>query len=187
MTKIKQTYKYKIAGSILGDTSDEYKLSENEFFRIYSFYVTYSMCGSLSAKKRSFTDYGWPNNSLKDEELKSALREVISLNRNPNFIFTEENDLGKRFSSLKLDDGEIKNLDFERAVIARTAGTNYIKLFHRIRNGLAHGKFKLRYSTVGEKMVVIQDDNGYNVTARIVIKLNTLLDFIKVIDLNGLI
>ncbi len=59
--------------------------------------------------------------------------------------------------------------------------------FYRIRDGLAHGKFKLRYSETNKKVIVIQDDDGYNVTARIIIKLDTLLSFVSVIDMNRLI
>ncbi len=184
----KQTYQYLVAGSILGVNADEYILSENEYYRLYSFFVTYSMCGRQSAKKRSFTDYGWPSDSIKNNALGNALSNVLSLNRNPNFIFTDKDDLAIRFSSLDLHDGMVTNVDMERAVIGRTAEcNNYLKLFYRVRDGFAHGKFKLRLSTNNEKMIVVQDDDGHNVTARIVIRLSTLLRFINEIDTNRII
>lgn len=188
MAKQKQTYKYIIADSILGAAQDEYVLSENEFYRLYSFFVTYSMCGRQSTKKRSFSDYGWANDNIKNTILGFALGRVLNLNRNPSFIFTDKDELLDKFNSLNLSDGIALNLDNERAVVGKTSeSNNYLKLFYRIRDGLAHGKFKLRYSETNKKVIVIQDDDGYNVTARIIIKLDTLLSFVSVIDMNRLI
>ena len=59
--------------------------------------------------------------------------------------------------------------------------------FHRVRDGFAHGKFLPRNASTGEKMVIIQDNDSNNVTARIVIKLYTLLSFVDVIDINNCI
>lgn len=184
--KDKQKYQYKRENSILGSCIDEYKLSEEEFCKLYSFYVTYSMCGSQSAKKRTFIDYGWPDNAISKTELGEKLKSVLKLSYNKKFVFTDKDNLAEQFHLLELDDGELINLDQERAVISKTSeNNNYLKLFYRIRNGLAHGKFRLLFSSSGERMVIIQDDNTNNVTARIVIKLSTLLLYIDVIDVNG--
>ena len=189
MGKIQQTYRYIKRNSILGDLHDDYHLSQEEFYKIYNFYVAYSMCGSQSAKKRSFIDYGWETNTIKNSELGNALAKVVNF-RNSNFAFTENDDLRTQFTIHNHLDprGELINVDTERAVIAYTGEDNkYLKLFYRIRDGFAHGKYCLREASNGEKMVIIQDDNGKNVTARIVIKLSTLLRFVEVIDINNLI
>lgn len=79
-------------------------------------------------------------------------------------------------------------LSFERCVIGKTNATNkYLKLFYRVRDGFAHGKFCLRLSEENIKMVIIQDDDGHNVTGRIVIQLSTLIAFITAVDINHLI
>lgn len=57
-SKAKQTYKYKIADSILGASRDDYELSRDEHFKLYSFYVAYSMCPGQSDKSRDFLSYG---------------------------------------------------------------------------------------------------------------------------------
>ncbi len=125
---------------------------------------------------------------MKGSPLGEALVDVINLNRNENFIFTEKDDLRDRFETCDLLDGDITNLNIERGVIGKTSETcNHLKLFYRIRNALAHGKFKLRLNNANEKIVVIQDDNGHNVTARIVLKLSTILSLIDATDINGLI
>lgn len=188
MAKKKQTYKYIIADSILGNLHDEYSLSEQEYYRIYSFYVTYSMCGKQSAKKRTFTDYGWPSESVKNTALGNALTTELCLNRKSNFIFTNEDDLATQFINNDLQDGLLADVDTERAVIGKTSESNkHLKLFYRIRNGFAHGKFNLRLASNNEKMITIQDDDGNNVTARIVLKLSTLLAFIDAVDINRII
>lgn len=61
----KQTYRFSKGASILGNLHDEYQLSQEEYYKVYSFYVTYSMCGTQSAKKRSFISYGWDSESIK--------------------------------------------------------------------------------------------------------------------------
>ena len=181
-------HRYIVAASILGNSNDEYCLSENEYYKIYSFYVTYSMCGSQSAKKRKFTDYGWPVNNVKDKPLAKALASVFSLNGNADFIITDTN-VSAEFKCHNLSDGRLVNVDVERAVIVKTNTklNSYFQLFYRVRNGFAHGKFNLRLSTSNEKMVVIQDNDTNNVTARIVLKLSTILGFIDTIDINRLI
>lgn len=89
---------------------------------------------------------------------------------------------------MSLNDGLITDLSFERCVIGKTWENNvYLKLFHRVRDGFAHGKYCLRLSEDNIKMVVIQDDDSNNVTGRIVIRLSTLLNFITEIDINNLI
>lgn len=184
----KQTYAYCRNKSIIGNVQDEYELSQDEYYMLYSFYVTYSMCGNQSAKKRTFADYGWATNSIKNTELEQKLKGVIDLNKNSNFNFTDKNDLKEQFAAHDLSDGTLSNYDLERAVIGKTSASNqYLKLFYRIRDGFAHGKFLLKLSSNQTKMVVIQDDDTHNVTARIVIKLSTLLDFVECIDKNKLI
>ena len=183
-----QSYKFRKVASILGTEPDDYALTVNEYHSIYSFYVTYSMCKSLSDKKRSFIDYGWISNSTTNPAVEAALKGVLNLQRNSEFVFTKDNDLAVQFSNKSLTDGPINDLSWERAVIGITSeSSNYFRLFHHIRNGLAHGKFKLRKSDDNEKMIVIQDNDQYNVTARIVLKLSTILAFIEAIDLNDII
>lgn len=188
MAKSSQPYRFLQADSILGTLPDEYSLSTDEYYQLHSFFVTYSICRSCSAKKRSFPDYGWPSNCTTDPALSAALKGVLNLSRNLHFVFTTKDDLSACFAAQDLSDGAVGDLSFERAVIGITnESTNYHKLFRHIRNGFCHGKYKLRLSPDNEKMIVIQDDDKTNVTARIVLKLDTLLGFVRAIDVNGTI
>lgn len=184
----KQTYKYRKDDSIVDATADVYSLTDDEYNQLHLFYVTYSMCKGQSGKARTPIDYGWENNEYKESGLIEAWRDVLKLQRNGIFAFTDKNNLRACFAALELEDGILQSVDVERGVIGKTAEANqYLKLFHHVRNVLAHGNYSLRLSGSGEKMVVMQDNAKSNVTARFVLKLQTLLDFISATDRNGLI
>lgn len=186
--KQKQTYRFLRENSIIYNLPDEYSLTYAEYHSLYAFFVTYSMCKGQSNKCRNCTDYGWPDATFYKSGLQKSLERILKLNKNSNFIFTDQDDLKEQFEKLNLQDGVPEDICTERAVIGHTnENSQYLKLFYRIRNGLAHGKFSLRFNSQGEKMVVIQDDDHNNVTARIVIKLKTLLDFITVTDFKGIL
>jgi hypothetical protein len=185
----KPTYKYRKQASIIGTAPDEYDLTENEYYRLYSFFVTYSMCQSQSSKNRSFVDYGWPENNIQKPPLHNSLKAILDVTNN-SFVVIKNNDDGNSmstyFQSLDLPDGPVSNVEYERAVMVYIDRLNmYMQLFYRIRDALAHGNFSLRISKSNEKMIVMQDNDRNNVTARIVLKLNTLLQLISVIDRNG--
>ena len=185
--KYNNKYKYIKNNSILQPLIDEYILTKSEISKIYSFYVTYSMSGNQSLKKRNFTDYGWKSNDIKT--IKEKLRELIDFeSNNYKFLDKEGYDIKSSFEDLNLMDGKLNHIDTERAVVIKTDNTNMVlNYFHRIRDGFAHGKFILKYSSNNERMVIIQDDNGDNVTGRIVVKLETLLGIISIIDRNNII
>ena len=198
MANSKQTYPYRKNQSIIFNQSDEFSLSCEEYYLLYSFFVTYSCCGTQSGKKRTFKDYGWSSFARKtfskempDKKvyLKDNLVEILDLDDRNYFIFTEDSDdVSTCFNDLNLPDGILCDVDTERAVITRTSESNrYLKLFYRIRDGFAHGKFLLKLNSKNEKVVIIQDDDGHNVTGRIVIKIQTLIKIIITIDKNNLL
>lgn len=190
-TEIKQRYKYRKANSIL-QGRNEYELEQEEFYVLYNFFVTYSVCENQSFQKRSFVDYGWSTNNIinqdkTDTDLGKTLKNHLNLYRK-EFIFSEQDNLKILFPQNALPDKVLPNYDIERFVIGITNENNqYIKLFHHVRNCLAHGKFVLKYSSSKEKMIVFQDNDKYNVTARMILKLQTLIDLVKTTDKNGLI
>ena len=156
----------------------------------------YSMCGTQSLKKRSFIDYGWNNNAFEQivdhkknrTAIGNALYSALDFNTSNYFFLTDKGNLAALFSKCNLSDGHLSDYDTERAVIGLTNESNkYLKYFYRVRDGFAHGKFVLKYSSNNEKMIIIQDDDKNNVTARIVVKLSTLLNLIDVVDINRII
>lgn len=181
------SYKLVKAHSLLVGLSDEYKLTEEEYGLLYEFFVTYSLSGNQSYKKRKINDYGWAG-SITKSGLKNQLSKILDLDKNSNFVFLNDKDdtskkVVDRYKSVTLEDGAAFDFNYEHAVIGRTSADNkFTKLFYRIRDGLAHGKYILKLSSTNEKMVVIQDDGNNAVTARIIIRLDTLIRIVKTID-----
>lgn len=185
-------YKHVKAHSILNGLHDDYVLTTEEYGLLYEFFVTYSLCGAQSMKKRNISDYGWEG-SITKSGLKKELLKHLALDSNENFMFLNDKDKTKakvenKFKSVGLQDGNEFDFNYEHAVIGRTNENNaYFKLFYRIRDGFAHGRYILILTEKNEKMIIIQDNDAHTVSARIVIKLITLLEIIKVIDKNNIL
>jgi hypothetical protein len=153
------------------------------------------MSGNQSRKKRTIEDYGWFKkdghkvNSIVNSGLKTELQHILSIESNPHFIFTDNENFSQRLPDVMLDDKVLGDKSTERAAIVETSNVDnkYFQLFYRIRNGLAHGNFALSLDPNGERMVVIQDNDRYSVTARIIIRMKTILKFIDIIDRNNLL
>ncbi len=179
--------------SILDGVSDQYALSEHEYYTLYSFFVTYSLCKKQSDKKRTLRDYGQSNVHIVKSGVRKNLRSVLRIDQKKGeencFIFSKAKSRPKNFEKINLGDGTLSDYDKERAVLPENSEQNqYFTLFHHVRNGLAHGQFALVFSSTGEKMVVMEDKTRTgNVNARMVLKLNTLLSIVATIDEKHLI
>ena len=181
----KQTYQYRQEKSILFGMRNTYEFTDKEYRTLYTFFVTYSLCKSLSWQKKDLKFYGW-DGSYKDT-VKSLVESVMA----PDDIVVIGNDkpsntLKQKMEEYGLNNGPLGDVDMERAVVVdKNEDNKFYNLCYHIRNCLAHGKFALIYGTKGQKMIVFQDDDRNNVTGRMVIALDTLLTWIKNIDKNG--
>ena len=121
--------------------------------------------------------------------MKDALTQIIDLDDQNYFVFTNDgDDICQCFVEINLSDGRLNDFDTERCVCTRNSERNrFLNLFYRVRDGFAHGKFLLKYGANNCKVVVIQDDDSHSVTARIVIKLDTLLRIVDVVDRDNII
>ena len=141
------------------------------------------MCENQSDKKRTLEDYGWAS-TVNYSEITGVLKERIGFDIE-NFVFRDDGCLRAVFRENNLIINGV-TLDSERGVIGKTVGQNkLLKLFHRIRNIFSHGRFAMRLS--GEdRYIIMEDKDSHNVTARIVIKLDTLMGIVDTIDKNHL-
>ena len=92
MTKSNQPYRYLKTDSIVNGNFD-YELSQEEYYQLYSFYVTYSLCENQSHRRRTFSDYGWQTEKIQLKnrsatDLGKALKSCINLS-DSNFIFND--------------------------------------------------------------------------------------------------
>ena len=183
----KQTFRYTKEDSILNGFEDEYIPSDGEWKILYTFYVTYCMSNNKSFKGKNYKDYGWKSETLNKSGVKPKLEKILKINKNEFFVFLkdDEDDLKTSFTELDLIH-PISNWNKERAVIGKPmANNNYETFFDKIRNCLAHGGFIFKYNDSNEAMLIMEDHDSHNVTARIVIKLTTLLNIAKTINENN--
>ena len=189
-----QKYQYIESDSIIYGLSDEYQLNHEEYYVLYSFFVTYSLGDKQSKKGRKLSDYGWTGNYSRNG-LKKALRNSIDIFNNSYYSFADDDNSGaddffkNECKRLNLDKNTNSIIDFstERAAISITSGTNnYLRLFYRIRDGFAHGQFVLKTSD-NNRMIIIQDQNRSNVTARMILNLDNLVEIIRIIDKNNIL
>ncbi len=141
------------------------------------------MCENQSGKKRTLEDYGWES-TVKYSEITKALKKSIGFDIE-NFVFRDDGGLKDVCEENNLIINKV-TLDSERGVIGKTVGQNkLLKLFRRIRNVFSHGRFVMRLSGK-DRYVIMEDKDAHNVTARIVIKLDTLIGIVDTIDKNHL-
>lgn len=143
------------------------------------------MAKDKSKKMKTYKDYGWKADNLNSSGVKQKLEKILLLNKSNNFIFTDKDNLKYNFEMLNLI-YPLENFDEEMAVIGITSGSgNYDKLFARIRNCLAHGGFIFKYNSMNEVVLIMEDYDQHNVSARMVIKLDTLIKIAKTINKNN--
>ncbi len=183
--KNSQTFAYNKKNSILNELIDEYIPTIEEWQKLYVFYVAYSMGKNQSGQGKTYLDYGWKGPTLNSSGLKSHLEKILQLS---NFRFLDHGeDLKENFEDLGLI-YPIEDLESERGVFAKTPGSSkYDKFFYRIRNCFAHGGFHFLFNKERKIMVVLEDHSSDNVSARIVIKLETLLKIVNCIDKNDIL
>ena len=124
--------KYAKDQSILHNINDEYTLSAEEYYKLYSFYVTYSMCATQSMKKRYFSDYGWNTCSIETTEdgkktktdLGIALSGVLDLKSDNFRFYSEKSDMQLLYQECNLCNGLLNDFETERCVIAKTSESN---------------------------------------------------------------
>ena len=78
----------------------------------------------------------------------------------------------------------------EIGVMTNCTDNHYYSLFSHIRNCLAHGRFVLKKNKNKERILILEDKTpgkGGKITARIIIKLNTIFKIISIIDKNDIL
>lgn len=177
----------------------EYKkaLSESLFSfaqidMIWDFYVTHALGGS-SGQKRELTDYGWKKTETGQggyKELESALIEKAGIEK---ICFIRAKTCNDTLMAMDLANDRIC-VDHPRAVLLQNftttvdenerirfagGGENRIDcLFRHLRNAFAHGNTYFFENGTA----LLEDKEGQKTTAKILVKQQTLLDWIMIVD-----
>lgn len=163
---------------------------------IWDLYVTHSICGT-SKLERNICDYGWNNTNSKTNgytAIERFLTEKAGLQ--DNLCFIRSKTCKDTLSAMDLANDKIC-INHPRAVLLQKYsistdenekinfsgdGENHITcLMRHIRNAFAHGNTYF----FDNGFLLLEDCDGRTITAAILIKQETLIDWIKIIDKNG--
>lgn len=178
--------------SILSECPDCKLLDDAELWALYEFYVLHSPCEKTSCQGRPFERYGW-SGSIRDTGLGSELEAAFTeckgqmiVPRGPVSIPRGDKlavDLPRMFQLADFTDGPLLDVATERVAMRATSGSNsWLRLFRRIRNCLAHGRFEAADPADGlGPSLIMEDRDANNITARIVLRLQTLLKWREIV------
>lgn len=156
---------------------------------IWDFYVTKSIAGS-SSQKRSLSDYGLKKipfeQMLKSGGIDSEHKVILLANSITQTLKNNDLDIGSEKNPIAIDVETPRIVCITPYSIADTnkpkakVGEGESVLTH-IRNAFAHGNTYFFYNG----NVLLEDKNKSTVTARLILPLQALLDWIKIIDSNN--
>lgn len=150
--------------------------SEHSFYLLYSFYVVHCPVKGKSERCVPLSIYGWESKKdiyflkkkLLREKFKNEIRNVKVKKTGDMEIVLKEMVLG---------------IDFEESNQERFAmycvGPFLDCLFTHIRNSFAHGNFSLYEKS---KYLLLEDRNIKGCRFKMIIKKETLFDWIKIIE-----
>ena len=158
-------------------------LDKDEFYLLFNFFITNSLCKNQSKRNKSLKDYGYK----KINEVK-GIKDIFLID-NINFdISSSDTLLSEELINYNLLDDKIFDITYERGLIINyKESNNYYNYFHAIRNSLAHGEYTIKLNEKNEKVLIMQNSEGNSIKARIIIKVDTLIKIIKIIDKNKIL
>lgn len=164
------------------------RFNDSDLFKIVVFFVFHSPCSELSVMGRTLLEYGWKMPWRKPYKLNLQLKEASS---NHNLIFSAKSygDMDKALEKANLKDEFPLNLETERVCVYDNLNNQFMSTFYHIRNAFAHGRLNMM-DVNGECVFVLEDivknrKKGIcKVSARMILRKNTLLKWIEIIE-NG--
>lgn len=163
---------------------DGYFSSENTK-KIWSFYVLETPVVGLSARSKDLKSHGWNKPWNKNYYLNKQLKE-ISTNIELMSSTDKYDKMDEALEKVKLLDNFPSDLGYERIGIYNNKKNQFISTFYHIRNSLAHGRFDVRMTSEEKVRVyifedVIKDKDGFKISARMILREDTLISWINLI------
>ena len=167
---------------------DEYHLTISEAITLYSFFLIFPFYDSSSPKYRSLKDYGWEKETITNKLKK----DLISVFNYDEFIeFVPCSSFEKIVNERKLVVGNSHLHEQEKGIVERDKSKvhHFETITRHIRNCLAHSNYRLIMNN-HTKMVLLEDRTTGQlpvVNARFILKLDTLLSWIRAIDKSSIV
>ena len=165
---------------------DPKRFNDTSLNRITTFFLFHTPCEGLSAMGITLENRGWKEQWKKPIWLNRQLKDKSS---NPKLLFSSRilNDMKRALKEADLLGDFPPDNYTERIGLHDNKNNQFMSVFYHLRNTFAHGRFK---------MVEIEDDvmfyfedispqkdkNGYRVSARMVLRQSTLLNWIELIE-----
>lgn len=155
-----------------------------DLFRIIVFFVFHSPCRTLSYMNRTLAEYGWHEPWKKPYQLR---KQLIQVSTNCELLFSAEtyDTMDEELKKGNLYDGFPNNLHTERICVYNTMKNQFLSVFYHIRNSFAHGRLNM-VDVDGECVFILEDvvkgDGRLKLSARMIIKKSTLLNWINLIE-----
>lgn len=160
---------------------------------LWDFYVTHTISGG-SGLERSVSDYGWKKDDNKKDGYPALEKELIAkAGLSNNICFIRSTTCKDTMSAMDLSNDEIC-IEHPRAVLLQKysttvdenekisfsgGGENHVNcLFRHIRNSFAHGNTYF----FDNETILLEDMDKSKITAAILVRQQTLLDWIALID-----
>lgn len=161
---------------------------------IWDFYVTHAISGGTGLE-RSLSDYGWDNTNNKITGYGAIENKLFDICYFEKICFIRAKKCTDTLGAMDLSNELIcvshpravmlQNFDIvidENELISYNSSSNseskLTALFRHIRNAFAHANTYF----FDNGMILLEDKDGKRTTAEILMKQQTLLDWIKVID-----
>lgn len=158
------------------------ELFDKDLEEIITFFVFHAPCNNQSAMQKTLADYGWNAPWRLPYKLNSQLKQA-STNFNLIFSANNYNNMEKALIKSDLYEKFPSDLKKERICIYDKMGNQFMSIFYHIRDAFAHGRFNI-FDVDNEQVFVMEDQFRKKVSARMIIKKQTLLNWIYIIE-NG--
>ena len=161
---------------------------------IWDFYVTHAISGGTGLE-RTIVDYGWDNTNNKTSGYGAIENELFGTSYFEKICFIRAKKCNDTLGAMDLSN-ELICVSHPRAVMLQNfdividenesisynsssiSESKLTALFRHIRNAFAHANTYF----FDNGMMLLEDKDGKKITAEILIKQQTLLDWIKIID-----
>lgn len=159
--------------SVKWNFNGNFNFSNNNFARIYRFFVVETPVEGVSQRGISFKQRGWNLNSLN-----AALKRSTAFLKNNWYVCTaKEAESKMRFHSIF----DSVRMPMEIAIHTSRKDSNTVGLFYSIRCAFAHGAFSL-HNCDGETYYFLENKDKEVYKGRIVIKESSLISIIETVE-----
>jgi hypothetical protein len=162
------------------------KFNSPELNRIVTFFVFHSPCRQLSAMSKSLEEYGWNAPWKKPQYLQRKLKATST---NNGLIFSAQTigDMRQALEKSRLMGNLTDDLNTERIAIFNNQRNQFMSVFYHLRDAFAHGRLNMFDIGLEDDYVFLFEDvrknkSVYQVTARMILRKNTLLNWIELIE-----